>query len=402
MNVHAKIQGAALSGDPLKLAESLKCAFSPGDIATPGTTKGAKNGPEYLLAKSEWAAIQAYVNNALVLPVTDAQFRVSIGAPSDFKLDDFQKLINCYQDINGHAKNWQDVVFPATLNLASSVYQYGTQKVPVYYPAITQVADQLAADPCSDMLKNKLKALIQNVRDSAQGYADDAKRVFGQVSDFANATLHDRDRLVGPDGLEVYYEKKYGTTSSKVKELTDQIKAETAIARGAMDEYNKDVTIAATTPTYAWIFPFGTIASAVVAGVYGSRATDALKRAREAQKMIDTLSKDLQLNANLVNYLHFATASIAQISEKLMAALPYIQTLQGAWGAMADDLGSILEIIDKDITKVPPIIASIGVNEACLAWASVAAAADAYRKNAYISVDIETAVMQSTILGHAA
>ena len=62
----------------------------------------------------------------------------------------------------------------------------------------------------------------------------------------------------------------------------------------ASADYNYDVTVAATTPTYAWIFPFGTIPAVVVAGVYGKRATDAYKKMGECRDQIKTAQGDLQ------------------------------------------------------------------------------------------------------------
>ena len=403
MNVHIDPNGVLTDVDK-KLVDDVKDALKPGAIADPGTVEGDKKGPDYILAKSEWAAIQTYVNNALLLPTTDDEFRTSINAPADYSVTDFTQLISCYQGINTHVTNWQDNVFPASVSLASRVYQYGTQKVPVYYPAISKVADQVGLDPDNKTLKAKLIAMIQSVQDTAQGFADEAKTVSDQVAQFANDTKADKALLVGPngdEGLTKYYDDKYGKTSKEVQDLTQQIKDMSKIAQDAMDEYNKDVTIAATTPTYAWIFPVGTIAGAVVAGIYGKRAVDALDTAQAAQAKVDELTEQLQRDANLMIYIHNASIGMDQITLKLAAALPALQKLQGAWQAMSDDLGRIVDIIDKDIKKAPPIIASLGVDEAARAWASVASAADNYRKNAYISVEGDTeAAMNSLQVKH--
>ena len=389
------------------LREELSNVLQPNDIGEPGT----EGGPPFILAKSEWVAIQAYSINALSLPTTNDEFRTSIDAEPSFDLADFVQLIAAYDLINQHVTVWENETFPSSVNLAGRIYQYGSQKVPVYYPEVSRLADEIVADPENEKLQQTMKALLENLENTAQGFADEADAVSDAVTLFAQQTQEDKTRLLGPngnDGLQAYYNDKYGKSSEQVEQLTQEIAAQQIILDAAMDEYNQAVIIAATTPTYAWVPFVGLVAAAVVAGVYGDKAVKALDEAKAASKKIEELNQELRRNALLMLYINNATGDMTKISTSLVEALPAIQKIRGVWGAMAQDLHRIVEIIDEDIRKAIPILQSLGVDQAMLAWQSVAAAANHYRLNAYIVEEVGTGEsqeafnMRSFILGRKA
>lgn len=365
------------------LAKPFENALQPGTIAEPGT----EGGPAFILSRPEWASIQVYVNNAQVLPTTDEEFRSSIRAPDSFDLSDFRPLIDAYKLISQHSRIWQDETFPGSVDLAGRIFQYGTQKVPVFYPAINEVTAKLEKDPEDQAAQTNLKAILQNLQQTAQAFADEADTIQLAIKAFADETQADKVTLLGPNGdagLQAYYNDKYGKASDAVQTLLEEISAQRIVVAAAMEEYQQDVTIAATTATYVWWFPVGTIAAAVLAGVYGDKAVKALDRARAANDQIDRLDADLAMNANLMIYVNNASVGVASISTSLLSALPAIQGLQGAWSAMASDLGRIVEIIDQGIAAAIPVIAGLGVDEAMRAWQAVAAAANNFRLTAFV------------------
>jgi hypothetical protein len=377
-------------------ADAETFSINPGPISQPGI----EGGPGFILSAAEWVTIQAYVQNGMALPTTGDEFRNSLGdgAPSD--LSDFQKLITAYQAISSHCTTWQNSTFPKTVSLAGNIYDYGMNKAPVYYPAILQETAILVKDPADEDAKTALKAILENLRQTANGYASDAQNAAQEVQNFANQTQDDKTVMVGPDGnggLKKEYNDEYGKASKEVLDLNKEIEAQSIVMKAANEEYDKDVIIASTTPTYAWIIPIGPIAAAIVAGVYGDKAIKALERARAAQDKIDALNAKLQADANLMMYINLAKDGLVSIVLSLGAALPLIQKVQGVWAAMADDLGKIVEIIDRDIEKVPPIIANLGVEEAVKAWFNVALKADNYRINAFVQEQPTAAVVDTPV-----
>lgn len=359
-------------------------SIAPGDLATAGTP----GGPAFILSKTEWLAIQTYVNDGLSLPTTIAQFRASLGAGAPADLSDFDQLITAYTTLNGHCTTWQSTTFPTTVSLASDIYEYGTNKVPVFYPAILKEADILVTDPTNAGAIAALKAILDDLQGTANGYQTKAKAASDAIKAFANDTTADETTLIGPKGdagLQKYYTDKYGSASKEVTQYTQELAAWKLSLTGDQAAYRHDVIVASTTPTYAWVWPFGTIAAAIVAGIYGHKAVQALDDIANDQKQIDALTADLAADANLINAINLATTGISGITTALQAALPVVQKIQGIWQGISDDIAAISSLIDTDIRQVPPIIMNLGVSEATTAWYNVAQAANQYRVNAYIT-----------------
>jgi hypothetical protein len=359
-------------------------SIAPGAIADPSMS----DGPPFALSTSQWLAIQTYVVDALALPIDEAEFRNSLGAGAPPDLKPFFELIACYRDINGHCSTWQATTFPLTVALAGSVYDYGVNKAPVYYPPIIKLADKLVANPDDQQAKDALRAILGSLETDASDYATQAQAAAEEVKRFAEQTAADKTVLVGPKGdagLVKHYDDEYGKSSKEVEELTREIEAQAIILKAANEEYDHDVVVAATTPTYAWVFPVGLIAAAVVAGIYGDKAVKALERAKAAQRKIDELEAQKAADANLMVAIEGASAGMKTIVEALSEALPVIQLMQGQWAAIATDLSHIRELIERDIEKALPIIMDLGVDEAMRAWWNVAQIANAYRLHAYVT-----------------
>ena len=358
--------------------------IGPGAIAEP-SVKGA---PAFSLSTTEWIAIQSYVINALDLPYNFEKFKKSLGSGAPSDLSDFTALIECYDGIHNHCTTWKDDTFPSSVNLATDIHSYAI-KAPTYYNPILPLAKKLTDNPNDQEAKDKLSAILVALINSASQYEANAEEVARKVKAFADQTQNDQTILSGPngdEGLFKYYFERYGSVSQEVIDLNKEIVAQQLVWESANAEYDHDVVVAATTPTYAWIFPFGTIAAAVVAGVYGDKAVKALDRARAAYAKIKELQDKLAADALLMMAINNAQSGMSAISDKLNRALPVIQKIQGVWGAIAGDLQNIVNLIKTDIQDALPIIMDLGVEAALNAWKSVGEEADQYRVNAYITV----------------
>lgn len=366
--------------------------IGPGAIAEPSQ----KGGPAFVLSSSDWYAIQSYVTNALskeIMPHTEKDFRAFLGSAAPADLSDFDPLIGAYKNIFDHVTVWNDDTYPQSVSLASDIVAYARQ-APTYYNPILPLAEKLTENPDDEKTKEKLQAILDVLINQADAYHSQAEEVFKKIKSFADQTAQDKVTLAGVDGeggLYKYYNDKYGETSDEVKLLNDEIKAQQIVLDAANKEYEQDVVIAATTPTYAWIFPFGTIAAAVVAGIYGDKAVKALDRAKAAQKKINELTAELQVNANLMNSLNITIGSLDNNIDSISAALPIIQKIQGVWGGISDDLGNISALIKTNIQEALPIIMDLGVEAAIEQWKAVGKEAEAYRVNAYITVETKAA-----------
>ena len=337
------------------------------------------------LSKPEWLTVQCYVVSSIHLPTDQESLRKGLPAEPPGGMDQFDNLLCAYRDLHAHCRYWQDHTFQDSVNCAADIVHYN-QKVPSYYGALTKLLPRLEQDPPDEMAANQFKAILNNLSGQAKIYAAHAGMVRQGMKDFAEQTAQDQFTI---KSLTDDYEKKLGTESPLIEQLSQQLVTDKNALKKWQDEYHTDVIKAATTPTYGWIWPFGTIAAGIVAGIYGKKATDALKRVHGYQDAIKTLSNELQSAANLMLDLRRICSDLSDISDQLNAAVPIIQKIQGVWTAIHSDVENIMRIIDEDINQVPAIIKSLGIEEAIQAWAKVSREADAYRVNAYINVTTE-------------
>jgi len=366
----------------LKDIKDLK--FGPGDLCE----TNADGSPKFTLSSEEWYEIQCYVNDASQLPTTEAAFKTLLGSNAPSNLDDFKKLIEAYKNVNDHTSYWQENTFPHSVSLASDIYNYSS-KAKNYFAPICPLAQKLVDNPNDEAAKDKLVAILDTLSKDADKYKTTAGNVSNEIADFANKTVADGNALGGDDGkggFYKYYNDKYGTESVEVLDLQKQLASGLEVLKTETANYNHDVVVAATTPTYVWVSPFGTIAAAVVAGVYGKRATDALRNMHAAQDKIDLMNGKIQADTQLMFALQNAVLGIDTILKSLESALSVIQKIEGAWGAISDDLKAISDTIQEDIAKALPIIMDIGVDTAIKEWETVGNLANTYRLNAYITV----------------
>jgi hypothetical protein len=358
--------------------------FGTGDLCE----TNADGSPKFTLSSKEWYEIQCYVNDASQLPTTEAALKNFFGSDAPSDLSDFKQLTDAYKNVNDHTSYWQENTFSHSVSLASDIYNYSS-KAKNYFAPIYPLAQKLIDNPNDEAAKDKLVAILDMLSKDADKYKTTAGNVSKEIANFAEQTANDGLVLGGNDGKEglyKYYNDKYGNESLAVSTLQTQLDSETKVLKTETANYSYDVTVAATTPTYVWIVPCGTIAAAVVAGVYGKRATDALRNIHAAQALIDTMNSKIKNDTQLMFALYHAVLGIDTILRSLESALSVIQKIEGAWGAISDDLKAISDTIKEDISKALPMIMDIGVDTAIKEWETVGNLANTYRLNAYITV----------------
>lgn len=363
----------------------------------PGGMQTAPGSP-FVLSSADWYAIQTYVYDALQLPTTLDSLRTYIKAGADFDMTPFKPLVNAYTAMNDHCTTWQQTIFPASVSLADDIVHYNS-KVPIYYGALNQYIQKLIADPNDSGAQQTLTAILDNLSKQAATYQGNAQHVAEQIQQFAQDSAKDQSTLGGTDGtggLFKLYNDEFGAQSAQIQELQKELKTAQVALKAANAAYDHDMVVAATTPTYGWIWPIGTVAAAIVAGIYGKKATDDLARARKAQKKINSLSAEIQRDVNLMTAITFAEQGMGVILQALTRALPVIQKVQGAWAAISSDLTNVSTIIKNDIQQALPILMNLGVQEAIAQWQQLSDEANGYRVNAYITVQPTTSTVDAT------
>jgi hypothetical protein len=347
----------------------------------------------FAVSQADWVTIQVYVENALHLPVTDEAMATMLKTDVATAQADYSALTSIYAGMAGHSATWKNHTFPLTVNLASDLVHYAT-KAGTFYGALKQyIPGVIKGDPDA---KSAWVEIINSLLQSATTMGSDASKTNQLVTAFSDATDADAATLAQESD-------RLNTTYNLKQELADLVKRISDLQQMLADmqkEYDEDVIIAATSATYAWIFPFGTIASAVVAGKYGSDAA-AVKRAMDAAKgELDQAKGQYATDSALVAMLSLADTSTTQIQGSLKNAQPVIEKVKGIWAALAQDLTYLRDIVNQDIAKAAPVIASLGVDEAIAQWQKIGAEADSYRVNAFVTISVDTGSGAPASNGH--
>lgn len=329
-----------------------------------------------------WLSVQCYVTAGMHLPTDAVSMRAQLPAEPPGGMVQFSDLIQAYAATNAHCTFWNAHTLQDAVSCAADIVHYN-QKVPSYYGALTTLLPKLELTPPDPTAVAQFSAILQNLATQAQAYAGHAEAVHQGMKSFAEQTAQDQLTI---QPLTAKYSKALGSQSPVIQQLSQQLSDDQQTLSQAQDEYQHDVIVAATSATYAWVWPVGTIAAGIVAGVYGKKATDALARVNGMKAAIGAISSELAAAATLLLDLTSIQGQLSDIGSKLATALPVLQTMQGAWTAIASDMQNILAIIADDISAAPALIKSLGIDEAIAAWAAVAKEADVYRNTAFISV----------------
>ncbi|PNQ53620.1 hypothetical protein C1141_20310, partial [Vibrio agarivorans] len=112
------------------------------------------------------------------------------------------------------------------------------------------------------------------------------------------------------------------------------------------EEYIRWVKISATTPTYAWVWPWGTIA-AISTAAAGTNEALQLKAKLDAKKAeLEEANKELDHTHAVYQSWKLATSNIDNISEKMTDALRSLEKLRGGWELISIQLDDVIPIID--------------------------------------------------------
>jgi hypothetical protein len=361
-------------------------------VVGPGDFAPDPNSP-FFMSRPEFQSLQTYCDDAATLPTTPDELVSKIGISRETAAT-FQDMLDAYSAVQKHCANFSSVTFPKTVSLASMVAQYGLVCSQTYLPALILTIQewQDETDPVKmARYQKKVDAILTQLASMARQYAAEADSVQAMVGDFLAQTTLDKNTL---EPIQKKYHDKYEAEGGVIADLQQKLKDAQGMIDSLNDEYKKDVTIACTTATYAWLFPAGTIAAAVVAGVYGKRAQDALDQIHSWEETRDQESVELQKDINLMADLHLADHSIGGLLDALRGALPIIRKIRGIWGAIHDDIAAVAGTL-IDARKADLWVKDNVVDAAARQWKAVSDAADNYRINAYITTTTVTQIKSS-------
>jgi hypothetical protein len=378
----------------------------------------------FLLTKEEWYAVQRYVGNAMALPITEAALRIRLNIPDNEDISQFSKLIDGYEDssggrINGykdvyeHAEQWKKETYPFIVSLAHDLRGYADGVPASYGDMIDKVTllDEAAQvlwclennippfvqDPAYEYLTRlsleqiqpliqvttiQLSDLLKERISKATEYAEQASSAEQQVDEFKTLTEKDKSDM---ELLLASYSREHGEASEEMKEIRECIEGFQKCNTSLSEQYEHAVIVAATTPTYGWIFPLGTMIGATVAGIYGDKARQLRNQMNQVNEQITALETREQRVITMEGYLKAVNEDLQSMTGDMQEALVVLGKMKGAWEIIATDLQKIVEQLEEtEKGEIPLGLQKNLIRTAIGQWDTVNEAATGFVYNAYV------------------
>jgi hypothetical protein len=357
------------------------------DISPKDMTYTTEGKTRIVLDSAERLDLQRYILEGMALPTTDKAVKSAFSIPDD-KLSEFKDMITAFKAIQEHCGTFYNGAYTESVSLASAIVEFNFA-AQYYLRGIEKIADDYNNKRVTaEYAEQACTALIDILLKKFNEYVAKCDTVFAGITTFLTQTNADNTTMNGQDGksgLNKQYRDKYGLHTDEIKKLQDDISEAQRELTYATEKYNHDVVVAATSPTYVWVVPFGTIAAGIVAGIYGKRATDAYKKMGELRTEISSSTGALQQKMAMSACLFSATISIGRIADLIKKAITPIEKMKGSWLALSDDMKALRKTVTDDIQQLPMVVKAMGVDSALAQWKAVADEADNYRKIAFIS-----------------
>ncbi|MFL7034701.1 alpha-xenorhabdolysin family binary toxin subunit A [Vibrio lentus] len=345
----------------------------------------------FILKQQEWYQIQAYVEGALALPVTETSMKSAFSIPNDIPFSNFQALVQQYSNIHDTAFYWKKDLYPSIVNLSLSLANY------------VQIKDYML-NPLSDALNEMLAKAFSPLPEDIEAVERNRKMAIAYLKSLQNFSLRYQQEVsdVGDNLLDfsaqldtqkLQLEVLEGTHNGYLTDDGSVLQQQVNDINARIAQLNKDythyVTVASTAVTYAW-FP---LVAVPIMGVYGDKAEKARKLRNELQNEVKDLEEQLSYTQKVYNSYHRSSESIDLISQQIEDAIPHINKLKLNWQQMNTDFTSLLAALDEaqnnaDIMKDDAMLGAIGAlantSVAEMNWNNISEKAKAFANNAYI------------------
>ncbi|WP_454440452.1 alpha-xenorhabdolysin family binary toxin subunit A [Vibrio bathopelagicus] len=345
----------------------------------------------FILKQQEWYQIQAYVEGALALPVTEASMKSTLSIPNDIPFSNFEALVQQYSSIHDAAFYWKKDLYPSIVDLSLSLANYVQIKDYMLKPLSDALNEMLAKafspmpEDIEAVERNRKMAIayLKSLQSFSMRYQQEVSDVGGDLLEFS-ATL-DTQKLQ----LDVLEGTHNGYLSDDGSALQQRVNDINARITQLNKDYTHYVTVASTAVTYAW-FP---LVAGPIMGVYGDKAEKARKLRNELQNEVKELQEQLTYTQKIYNSYHRSSESIDMISQQIENAIPHINKLKLNWQKMNADFTSLLVALEQaqnnaDIMKDDAMLGAIGAlantTVAESNWSNISEKAKAFASNAYI------------------
>ncbi len=302
---------------------------------------------QLILTDSQWLQIKVYTKHAASLPTTASDFKYEFSIPDDGDIQGFNWLMSCYSELKSSALFWNETVFEnlvKEIRKMAGVCENQATLMTWIYASIQylQVCVEREDSEGFENTKLTLIPILELLHSYAKGRAPSCESIRNQMIDFNNTLSIQSIEL---DRLESQYSELLTNYNG------DEIKSDITRLRKEVDdlniEYTRLVTIAATTPTYAWVPFWGWFIAPAIAGVYGAEAVEVNRLREEKLTELRTLETSLTHGAKIFRSWELAKQSISETNTLIEPATHSLGLLIGEWRIVELKLSNVIESIRK-------------------------------------------------------
>lgn len=366
-------------------------------------------GNSILTLKAVWNYLQVYSTWCERLPNNESTLNTVLDITDPGSYDFYQAMLTAYQSTSTAGNYFLNTVFPNVIGLGNDLLNFATTagqsaKEGGIFSTIKQQMDAITPTTTSaeanNIIQTNVLPLLQALQQMADQNATDASNVTSQLSTYksdlqtAQSQLQTVDTQISNDASVSQTEINKLEGGADVMGSLAQLEA---LKKSEQAAYQEDVTIASTTPTYAWVcygpIPVGLIAAAVVAGVYGARAIEMLKLVHATEDQLATAQQQLQTSIAVHAVQSTAKTGVDSAVSYTAQAITQTTTLQNNWNTVSSNLTAIQSELNNttfghgsDKLAYSKIIINVWLNEATTKWNNMIPLVNALMQNPYITV----------------
>ncbi|EMD00386.1 hypothetical protein BAUCODRAFT_144064 [Baudoinia panamericana UAMH 10762] len=339
----------------------------------------------FKLTKGAYHAVWLYVMTGLAYPENDHRFEEIIPRGNLQTLEKHDQsawtdMRTAIVNIHTHCKSFNDESMSTWTSMTNDVLTYVkyalsnlegpdnfSQSLAVLVGDKYRRKSETDPEPAHDQTYKDAVEVLQDIcadlKRSADGYATKCQHHIDKVESFRNTTMSDKTKV---DDLDYRFNSKTDHEGKARKCYTDLINGDLATIRAdealqlsteqsARQEYKDDVTAAATSVTYAWWFPIGTLAAIGVATAFGIKAEQAKKRMEDAERDYGkdvAKERALMTLSNWTSHMGETVHGLDTAMNEAIEAMASIKTMfeqqKSGFDMVQTELGDVTSKFNKD------------------------------------------------------
>ncbi|APA12272.1 hypothetical protein sscle_09g070420 [Sclerotinia sclerotiorum 1980 UF-70] len=376
-------------------------------MATPAVSDNALLEPKglttqdgkYVLDHAGISALLRFVWSGVLLSTTKDEYLARTGVASshyDHVKKYIDPLLSTYAPCKTHCMNFKNTTYPSIVALSHSVKEYaetaGGKEDGSYYANIIAawktLCDELKKPEAQrdnstiDDARETVKELVDAQVAAIEALNQSAQKAVSDLRTFEEQCQADKLALDGQD--KIITDALSGDSGDIVK-LEAAIKANKAELSKDQDEYDEDVTIAATAVTYAWCWPIGTIVAATIMGVYGSRAVEMQATINGLKGLLTDEDDQIKADKILVADLTLIKTDLETLISKIGPAIQAIEGMTSVWHNIGLDLQAVRDWTQDKSAVGSAVVQKINQNSIITKWNNIYTKVDNYLNIAYVT-----------------